>query len=363
MILLGLTGSVATVLADKMIKALQKIDPEIVVIVTSRCKAFLPITPSGVTVYYDDHEWVWSHNSGPYVPSYVWLKDDPVLHITLRDRARALVIAPCSANTMAKIANGICDNLLTTIARAWIPERPLIIAPAMNTTMWNHPSTDRHISQINEDYERARIVQPQSKKLACGSEGMGAMANIGDIVSATEEHLRWVFPLILCEGIPTNPHPGAFGYPRRETRHTGVDMYCEDGAIVIAVEDGVIVGHELFTGAGDNSPWWEETWCVLIEGASGVVVYGELKQWNWKIGESVKQGCSIGEVKRVIKPGRERPDIPGHKPAMLHLELYPHGHRAASNGFEPFLMDPTQYLLKACAAPYKTYQYDGYKPK
>lgn len=71
-----------------------------------------------------------------------WSKrEDPVLHIDLRKWADVLLVAPLSANTLAKLANGLCDNLLTCVARAWDFSRPLLVAPAMNTLMWESPFT------------------------------------------------------------------------------------------------------------------------------------------------------------------------------------------------------------------------------
>lgn len=75
-------------------------------------------------------------------------RGDPVLHIQLRDWAQAMVIAPLDANTMAKIAQGLCDNLLTCIVRAWDVARPLVFCPAMNTHMYKHPLTMRHTAML-----------------------------------------------------------------------------------------------------------------------------------------------------------------------------------------------------------------------
>ena len=105
---------------------------------------------------------------------------DPVLHIELRNWADVFVIAPLDANTLGKLAHGMCDNLLTCIARAWDIEKPLLFCPAMNTVMWHHPSTKRNINILKEfGYKE---IPPVSKHLACGEEGIGAMANIKDIV-------------------------------------------------------------------------------------------------------------------------------------------------------------------------------------
>ena len=133
-------------------------------------------------------------------------RDDPVLHIELRRWADVLVIAPLDANTLAKLAAGLADNCLTCVWRAWDPARPVVLAPAMNTLMWQHPLTARHLRQllaeepepppgvepdivlewINRTQKKLRIVSPQSKRLACGDVGIGAMAEVGEIVQVVE---------------------------------------------------------------------------------------------------------------------------------------------------------------------------------
>lgn len=125
----------------------------------------------GTEVLLDEQEWS------------SWKKiSDPVLHIELRRWADLMVIAPLDANTLAKIAGGICDNLVTCIIRAWDMKKPLLFCPAMNTFMWEHPLTARHISALKElGYCEVPCVK---KKLACGDVGFGGMAEVGTIVSA-----------------------------------------------------------------------------------------------------------------------------------------------------------------------------------
>lgn len=100
----------------------------------------------------------------------------------LRNWADIFLIAPLDANTLGKLANGLCDNLLTSVARAWdIYNKPFVVCPAMNTVMWKHPCTKKSLEILKEwGYLE---VPPISKKLACGEEGMGAMANISDILN------------------------------------------------------------------------------------------------------------------------------------------------------------------------------------
>lgn len=79
-------------------------------------------------------------------------RGDPVKHIELRDWADILLLAPLDANTLAKIAQGLCDNLLTCIVRAWNLNKPLIFCPAMNTQMYIHPFTSQHINILKVGY-------------------------------------------------------------------------------------------------------------------------------------------------------------------------------------------------------------------
>jgi phosphopantothenoylcysteine decarboxylase len=134
------------------------------------------------------------------------------LHITFRDWAQLLVIAPLDANTLAKFALGLCDNFLTCLFRAWDFSKPVILAPAMNTLMWQKPATARHLGQLLVDYGNVRslpddwslqtaaghfarhapnliLIPPQSKRLACGEVGMGAMAEVTTIAEVVREWL------------------------------------------------------------------------------------------------------------------------------------------------------------------------------
>lgn len=373
-ILLGLTGSVASTLYEKLISQLGEVG-EVETIITKKAEAFVH-TGRIAKLHADHEEWAWW--TGQYEEfqekyRYDYQKNDPIVHIQLRDTASALVIAPCSANTLAKLANGLADNLLTCVARAWDYNRPLIIVPAMNTYMWEHPVTQEHVIKLK--HWGAKFVMPQCKMLACGTEGIGAMANIDKIVIALQESLRWHFPLAVhtnltgeipldCPGIPITSHPGSFLHKRKHHTHTGVDLYTKDGATVKAVENGKVVGIEHFTGPQDNMPWWEDTECVLVEGATGVICYGEVTPgWTLKVGDKVEKGQTIAHVKRVLKEGELKPHYPGHSLSMLHMEIYPHGKYKAfeEQGPNPdkfdILIDPTPYLRTAIGAPTTLLEY------
>lgn len=129
---------------------------------------------------------------------------DPVLHIDLRDWADLLLIAPISAHTLAKLANGLCDDTLSCVVRAWDfghgmrPGKPLLLAPAMNTAMWQHPLTQPQLRTIKGFWNTSRylkngiaIIEPQEKKLACGEIGNGALASVDNIVSSCQQLLAF----------------------------------------------------------------------------------------------------------------------------------------------------------------------------
>jgi len=369
-ILLGLTGSVATVLYEKLIKELQSVGT-VDVILTNSARHFVHNKVDGCKVFTDTDEWTFpmklsGHPCNPNTIQFhdKWEKGDKILHIDLRDKASALVIAPCSANTLAKLANGICDNLLTSVTRAWDLNRPVIIVPAMNVAMWNHPITGEHLRKLHSwGYH---IVYPQSKMLACGTKGIGAMAEIDDIVKKLKEVLQWQFPLHnawddknpKCSGIPVEGHQGSFLKKRKHHTHTGIDLYCKDNQPVHAVESGTVVAIEDFTGTSQQTPWWNDTKCLLVEGASGVVCYGEVYIPSWvTIGSKVIKNQFIANVKRVLKEGKERPDIEGHSTSMLHMEIYKHGiYRAFEETGDnksdwSDLIDPTPFLINSKYAP------------
>jgi phosphopantothenoylcysteine decarboxylase len=199
-ILLGLTGSVAAVKAPELTAALTSAGHEVRVVATESALAFFaPASlPAGVLVYRDADEW----------PSgRLFNVGEPVLHIELRKWADALLIAPLDANTLAKLALGLSDNLLTCVYRAWDFSKPVVLAPAMNTFMWENPATRRHLRQllidhkgpvcesddveeliatINHGCPNLRIIGPVSKTLACGDEGMGGMASVAELVEAVQ---------------------------------------------------------------------------------------------------------------------------------------------------------------------------------
>ncbi|XP_055274111.1 phosphopantothenoylcysteine decarboxylase isoform X4 [Moschus berezovskii] len=144
---------------------------EVAVVTTERAKHFFSPRDVPVTLYSDADEWeMWKCRS------------DPVLHIDLRRWADLMLVAPLDANTLGKVASGICDNLLTCVIRAWDRSKPLLFCPAMNTAMWEHPITEQQVGQLKAfGYIEIPCV---AKKLVCGDQGdAGSIPDAGTKVS------------------------------------------------------------------------------------------------------------------------------------------------------------------------------------
>lgn len=130
--------------------------------------------------------------------------------------------------------------------------------------------------------------------------------------------LVWPLPDVAPASIPS---VGAFGARRRYDVHTGVDLHAPEGSCVVAIEAGRVVAVCDFTGPAAGCPWWLPTRAVMIEGESGVILYGEIDSKLFA-GLDVAPGTPIGRVKRVLRNDKGRPT------SMLHLELYVTGTRA-----------------------------------
>lgn len=173
-VLLIATGSVASTkvpLIASELKSYNRVSIEI--IATKHAQAFFDsnkIREDGIRIWEDSDEWHSNYKIG-----------DPILHIELRRWADVVLIAPCSANTLAKMANGLTDNLATSVLRALAPTTPTFVFPAMNTLMFEHPLTEHHLRTVREILHY-NVVGPISKALACGDIGQGAMTEWKEIV-------------------------------------------------------------------------------------------------------------------------------------------------------------------------------------
>jgi phosphopantothenoylcysteine decarboxylase len=216
-LILGVTGSVAAVRTPALFAALSGAGHEVRIVATRPSLYFFdpaelcpvrrdsPEVATDAPLYRDHDEW----------PGTRYHRGDEVLHIEFRKWADMLIVAPLDANTLAKFAVGLADNFVSCIFRAWDFAKPMVLAPAMNTLMWESPVTLRHLRQLLEDHAADAVptgwtpdeapavfarhapaivlIPPQSKRLACGDVGMGAMAEvtrIAEVVRSWSEHVQ-----------------------------------------------------------------------------------------------------------------------------------------------------------------------------
>jgi len=173
-IALGVCGGIAAYKAVEVLRGLQKSGCSVRVAMTRRaCEFVQPLTfraLSGSHVVVDD-----------YAPD----NPDPIAHITFSQTADLLIVAPATANIIAKFANGIADDFLSSTYLAC--SSPVLIAPAMNTTMWEHPATQRNLQQLRAD--GVHIMDPDAGEMACGTIGPGRLSEPERIVAAALEIL------------------------------------------------------------------------------------------------------------------------------------------------------------------------------
>ena len=174
-IVLGVTGSIAAYKAVELVRLMKKKGWDVWVLMTQAATAFV-----GELTFR-----TLSHN-----PVSVGMFDDigqfNPEHITLAEKADILLIAPCTANVLAKLAHGLADDLLTSTALAC--EAPLVISPAMNDKMWKHPATLDNVKTLKS--RGATIIDVSEGDLACGGQGRGRMAGLEEIIGVVESCLK-----------------------------------------------------------------------------------------------------------------------------------------------------------------------------
>lgn len=172
---LGVSGGIAAYKAAEVLRGLQRAGCNVRVAMTKRaCEFVQPLTfraLSGSHVIVDD-----------YAPD----NPDPIAHITFSQTVELLVVAPATANIIAKFANGVADDFLTATYLACTA--PVLVAPAMNTTMLLHPATQRNLERLRAD--GVHIVEPDAGEMACGTIGPGRLSEPEQIVAAALEILR-----------------------------------------------------------------------------------------------------------------------------------------------------------------------------
>jgi len=188
-ILLCLTGSVASIKATLLVQELQTFG-EVRVVATEKSLYFFNPQTLDTMLFRDSNEWpntTSTASTTTTVQSAQYKRGDDILHIQLRDWCDVLLIAPLSANTLAKISTGLCDNLLTSIVRALPRQKRIVVAPAMNTQMYLNPFTQLHLQLLKSVYPNLIVIEPITKLLACGDYGKGAMPEPSSISNVVRE--------------------------------------------------------------------------------------------------------------------------------------------------------------------------------
>lgn len=175
-IILGVTGSISAYKAADIVSALVKLDHCVHVVMTKAGASFIPpLTMQALSknrVFVD-----------------VLQEDDPseIIHIALTQKADLMLIAPATANILGKIAGGIADDMLSSMALA-VHDIPLLVAPAMNTNMYANPAVQENLAKLQS--RGWRVIEPREGRLACGAVGRGALAEVGVIVQAVVDNLE-----------------------------------------------------------------------------------------------------------------------------------------------------------------------------
>ncbi|MFI4940039.1 MAG: bifunctional phosphopantothenoylcysteine decarboxylase/phosphopantothenate--cysteine ligase CoaBC [Burkholderiales bacterium] len=240
-IILGLTGGIACYKAAELARNLTKAGATVQVVMTQAAMQFItPITMqalTGLPVYSDQ----WDARVGNNMP-----------HIDLTRDADAILIAPCSADFMSKLAHGACNDLLSTLCLARPAALPLMVAPAMNVEMWQNPATQRNVRQLKED--RIGVLGPDAGEQACGETGMGRMLEpeqlLEEIIAAFQPKIMAGKRMLVTAGPTfepidpvrgiTNLSSGKMGYAiARAAREAGAQVTLISGPVALATPYGV----------------------------------------------------------------------------------------------------------------------------
>ncbi len=175
LVLLGVTGGIAAYKACELASMLRHQGADVHVVLTANAREFVtPLTFQTITRNPAHCE--------QYGDSAQWRPE----HIELAQKADLILIAPATANVIAKLAAGICDDLLTTLVIA--SQAKILIAPAMNPRMFEHPATQQNLATLQNHY-RYELIAPDTGEVACGDWGAGKMAGVESIIATVKAHL------------------------------------------------------------------------------------------------------------------------------------------------------------------------------
>src|SRR5271169_101835 len=180
----GVSGGIAAYKAAELVRSLQRQALDVHVVMTEAAKHFIqPLTFASLTGH-DVITGMWAQSDSTGAPEET--SASSIQHIDAAQTTDLLIVAPATANILAKFAQGIADDFLTTLYLA--TKAPVIVAPAMNVNMWEHPATQANLQTL--EHRGVRIVSPGSGYLACGMIGSGRLAENEEIVRAVLELLN-----------------------------------------------------------------------------------------------------------------------------------------------------------------------------
>jgi phosphopantothenoylcysteine decarboxylase/phosphopantothenate--cysteine ligase len=173
-VVLGITGSIAAYKAAELVRLMKKREWDVSVIMTEAATKFIgPLTLRTLS------------NRPVAIEMFPEPEPEQVPHIALSDWADCIVVAPCTANVIAKAAQGLSDDLLSCTLLACTA--PIVIAPAMNVKMWDHPATQANVAILKE--RGVNVLEVGEGDLACGYRGRGRLVDLDTIVATVEEVL------------------------------------------------------------------------------------------------------------------------------------------------------------------------------
>ena len=286
---LGVCGGIAAYKAVEVLRGLQKAGCNVRVAMTKRaCEFVQPLTfraLSGHHVVVDD-----------YAPD----NPDPIAHITFSQTVDLLIVAPATANIIAKFANGVADDFLSSTYLACTA--PVLIAPAMNTTMLEHPATQRNLERLRAD--GVHFVAPDAGDMACGTIGPGRLSEPDRIVAAALEILNASKSndlsgerLLITVGATreeidpvrfiSNRSSGKMGFALAEAAlKRGADVTVVVGATTAAVPSGVRIVNALSAEEMSHAVARESESASVFIGAAAIADYRPVQRADQKIKKS-----------------------------------------------------------------------------
>ena len=283
-VLVGVTGGIAAYKSCQLVRLLQKAGLRVKVVMTPHATEFVgPTTFRSLT-------------KEPVALGLFDEPGDPVHHVSLAQECDLFVIAPCTANVLAKMACGIADDLLTTTALAFT--KPVLVAPAMNTAMYDAPATQENLATLAK--RGVRIVEADTGYLACGDTGKGRMAEPEQIAEQVLAVLRGGAlqgkRVMVTAGpteepldpvrVLTNRSSGKMGYAlAREAAAMGAQVTLVSGPVALQPPAGVETVHV-------------RTACQMLEAAEAAFADADIAVFTAAVADMRPAQCAAQKLKK-----------------------------------------------------------------